>query len=517
MTSGIIRSRFLAPAFFLFILVASPTAGAEAPNASAPFDLLKIGATPPPIDLHPLYGLVDPQFQIYDELVVNKKIKGRKEVKKGALEEFEIRNGGKEFVIHLKKGVRFHNNSPLTANDVAYSLNMLQRSQTYFHPRLKDVTAKVIDENTLALFSENLQDWVPYIDFPLLNAAYEKNHPIEGYIPMGTGPYRFVEYDKNSKILRLERVPGRTTNHPSPARLEYHYFDSPEAATAELLQGTIDFFMGIPTAKVGDVKQRGDFTLVENYYHYTYLIHLNAKKYPLSEPRFRKALSLLINRESLAKVFDGAQNALLPTDAPLYLAWPMSIPKTGKQDVRQALDLFESLGWKQNGGKLMKDGRRFKLEIIFPKELSEYLPLLNLVAKTFADAGIQCAITEAGGFGSFMERYRTGKFEAVFIDSNDGDSLEYSAPRWTTHGDLNYGNYSSKKMDALFKSLKDSKTNRKETKEQIQSLFLEEAPAISLFYTKGYGAFRLSSQFGDSILANPWQLHYLGRDIEETH
>jgi hypothetical protein len=116
-----------------------------------------------------------------------------------------------------------------------------------------------------------------------------------------------------------------------------------------------------------------------------------------------------------------------------------------------------------------------------------------------------------------LDRYLSGEFEAAFVDSNDGNSLEYSAPRWITNGDLNYGNYSSKKMDLLFKSLKDPRTDRVKTKEQIQALLAEETPAISLFYTKGYGAIRRSSKFGASILADFLQLYYLGRDMEAAH
>jgi ABC-type transport system substrate-binding protein len=249
------------------------------------------------------------------------------------------------------------------------------------------------------------------------------------------------------------------------------------------------------------------FTFTEPY---TYWIILNTRKYPLSEPKFRKALSLLIDREKLTKIPGGPENTLTPTGAPLYFSEPVTIPTFEKQDVKRAFAIFESLGWKLDHGKLIKNGKQFKMEIIFPPYVEEYLPLLRQVAKAFNDAGIDCKLREENG-ENFWNRMKTGEFDEVFIQYNDRTDLVHNAENWITNGEINYTKYSNKAIDQLFESLYDPNINRGKVKKSIQSILMEDVPQIPLFYRIMYTGCRLNPKIANLISQEHIYLYYLAR------
>lgn len=137
-------------------------------------------------------------FALYDPLIWRDQITG--ELQPCIAESWEISNDGCEYILHLREDVTFHNGDKLTAEDVAWTLNLLpdcpsvstQNYPTWDH-------AEVVDEYTVKIvlsapFAGMLNGLAAY-HIVALSKDYFDAVGWDGYQanPVGTGPYSFVE------------------------------------------------------------------------------------------------------------------------------------------------------------------------------------------------------------------------------------------------------------------------------------------------------------------------------------
>ena len=113
---------------------------------------------------------------------------------------------GKEWVFKLKKGIKFHDGSPLTAHDVEFSFNRIKTDKKSLQRRqLRELEEmRVVDDHTIVLVTKTPN--VVFLDklqsrFVMSKAAAERLGKDVDKHPIGTGPYKFVE-------LQARRRPG---------------------------------------------------------------------------------------------------------------------------------------------------------------------------------------------------------------------------------------------------------------------------------------------------------------------
>jgi microcin C transport system substrate-binding protein len=138
----------------------------------------------------------------------------------------------------LRSGVRFHDGSPLTAHDVAFSLNILkEKGHPIIQQLLRDFAgAEAADDTTVvARFAEKRARDVPLFvaGLPIFSRAYYSARPFEEStldIPLGSGGYkvgrfsagRFVEYDRVKDWWGAELPVSRGQNNFDVVRFEYY-------------------------------------------------------------------------------------------------------------------------------------------------------------------------------------------------------------------------------------------------------------------------------------------------------
>jgi peptide/nickel transport system substrate-binding protein len=227
-------------------------------------------------------------------------------------ESYTISPDAKVYEFKLRKGVKFHNGDPLTAEDVVFSFY-----------RYKSTQAKVIHGRTEAVeavnpylvrfrFKESFPDFlelmvagattiswvVPKKYIEKVGDAEFKKHPI------GCGPYKFVEFVPGVKLI-AEAFEEYWRKVPNIKRLEFQTVRDPatrltmvrrgEADTATLLQGVF----------YEDAKKDPKLRLLTPLSTSQRFINLTTQwdpKSPWSDLRVRKAASLAIDRQTLADI-----------------------------------------------------------------------------------------------------------------------------------------------------------------------------------------------------------------------
>jgi peptide/nickel transport system substrate-binding protein len=226
----------------------------------------------------------------------------------------------------LRKGVKFHDGSPFTAEDVVATYkrvpnvpNSPSSMATFVKPI---VETRIVDPYTIIFKTA-----APHVLLPsdlaavdiIPKAVAEKATTEDfnsGKAAIGTGPYRFVEYIPNQRVVMKANY-GYWGGEEPWDKVTFKILSNPSARVAALLSGDVQMIETVPTADIARLSTDRNFALADKVSNRVIYVHLyqwngNAApgvtskdgsplgKNPFMDPRVRKALSIAINRDAIA-------------------------------------------------------------------------------------------------------------------------------------------------------------------------------------------------------------------------
>ena len=236
--------------------------------------------------------------------------------------------------ITLKPGVKFHNGSDFTAEDVAFTLaraGNVPNSPSSFGIYTRAVTAvEIVDALTIRLRTNGIYPLLP-VDLAqvvMLDKETHENATTEdfnsGRVAFGTGPFRFVRYAPGDRV-ELERNDAYHGEKPAWTRVSHRIIVNDAARTAALLAGDVDFIDQVATSDIERLRRDSRVQLSEVVglrIIYLAMDRMRAEggtpfvtdaqgkpisPNPLNDLRVRQALSMAINREAIVRqVMEGA-------------------------------------------------------------------------------------------------------------------------------------------------------------------------------------------------------------------
>jgi len=208
----------------------------------------------------------------------------------------------------LRQGVRFHNGEAFNADSVKATMEYLQNPANKSHyaaywKLVKEV--QVVDDHTVRLVTEkpwpSLIDRVSLTDFLVLPAkALRELGPAKlAEKPIGTGPFRFVEWKRDERLV-LEKNPDYWQGPADVSRVTFRFIPEFSARLASLLSGEIDIMKDVPPHAVEAVERSGHAKIraaVSSRINYLALVNL--KPGPMQDLRVRRALNHGVNVDEL--------------------------------------------------------------------------------------------------------------------------------------------------------------------------------------------------------------------------
>jgi len=292
----------------------------------------------------------------------------------------------------LKQGVKWHDGKPFTADDVvftwAYAADLA--TAAYSTGSYKDIRVEKIDDHTVkVIFKAPTPFWAdPFVGsvgqilpkHHFGDYAGAKSREAPGNLkPVGTGPYKFIEF-RPGDMIRAERNPDyHVRNQPHFDTLEIKGGgDAVSAARAVLQTGEYDYAWNLQveeevlkrmeTSGKGkvDVTTSGnvEFIILNTTDPWTEVDgeRSNAKtKHPtLSDPAVRQAFNLLIDRDSIQKFIYGRGGVATAS----FVNQPSQFKSSKLKyafDVDKANKILEDAGWKKGAdGIRERDGKKLK-------------------------------------------------------------------------------------------------------------------------------------------------------------
>jgi len=173
---------------------------------------------------------------------------------------------------------------------------------SFYYGAIKEVT--VVDPGTVRFTLK--QPFSPLLNNLTLNTgrivsptAVRKYGKEFASHPVGTGPFKFVSWDKNVRIV-LEANSGYWAGPPKLERIVFRPLVEEQTRVTELLSGGVDFIVDVPPDNVAQVKKDPKLVYYEQPGPHIWWVTLNTEKKPFNDVRVRRAVNYAVNREAIA-------------------------------------------------------------------------------------------------------------------------------------------------------------------------------------------------------------------------
>lgn len=240
-------------------------------------------------------------------------------------ESWEPSADAKEFVFKLRKGVKFHDDTPFNAAAVKAGFDRVLaadsklRRHGYFGAVIDHVEA--IDDGTVKLVAKQpFAAMVATIAHPAGGiaspAAFQKYGADFGTHPVGTGPFKFVDWVRGDHI-GLEAYQGYWSKEIGAAvsKLTIKGIAEPSSLAIAVQSGEAQFAGPLNAPQAEQLKSAQGVVVQENDSISVYWITLNNSKKPFDDKRVRQALNYGVNKEQVLKAADLGKGWIM--DSPL--------------------------------------------------------------------------------------------------------------------------------------------------------------------------------------------------------
>ncbi|QDZ00335.1 ABC transporter substrate-binding protein [Nitratireductor mangrovi] len=430
-------------------------------------------------------------FNMYDGLVRYKD--GTLEVEPSLAESWDISDDGTTYTFHLREGVTFHDGSPFNADAVKFNIDrMIDEDHpshdtgpfplAFYFSAVEEV--KVVDDHTVefqlkepfAPFLSNLA----YTPGLMVSPAAVKEHGKDfGRNPSGTGAYKFVEWQDNSRVV-VERNPDYWDGAPPLEAVIYRPINDANTRIAEMLSGGLDVMVEVPPDSVAQFRDDPGFTVHEQAGPHLWFLILNLKEGPFADQKVRQAANYAIDKTALVEnILQGtAEVAAGPTPPAFAWAYNETLepypydPDKAKQLLEEAgYDSEELTFYVTEGGSGMLDP----------------IAMGTAIQADLKAVGMTVNI-ETYEWNTFLGKVNPGlegkadMAEMAWM-TNSPDTLPFLALRteaWPEKGGFNSGYYSNEKVDELLSDARTSTDQDERAKlyKEMQEIVYEDAPWV---------------------------------------
>lgn len=299
--------------------------------------------------INPLYSSISDIDKDLVELVFSglMKYNGQGEIIPDLISDYTIEDNGKNIVFTIKENVLWHDNTPLTIDDVIFTIDLVKETE-YSSPLRTNWLGVEIEKTSEYSALLTLKQKYTGFEESLVNLKIMPKHIWEGknfqamtsnvqlnvFHPIGSGPYKIEKVNQNGnetiKSIVLQRNNNYYDNPPYINRIEFVFFNNEDELKRNLEKGKIDL------ASIANY-EGAKIIEMPSYYN----LFLNNQKKPLNDKEIRQALTMLTTRELKSPFLSSFYNLPEPQ-------------KTFSFNEEEGIKLLEKNGY------IIKDGIRTK-------------------------------------------------------------------------------------------------------------------------------------------------------------
>ncbi len=388
--------------------------------------------------------------QIYDTLLYYSP-DGTKDPEPRIAESYEISDDGLDYTFHLRDDVTFHDGTPVTADDVVFSIELYKASEYQGSQISMLSSVEATDEHTVVCHLD-----APYSPFlqgicsPMIasKAYYESSEDDFVNNPIGSGPYKFVSRAKGSNI-KLEANEDYYRGAPEIKEVTFEVIPDSSTKAIALQTGEVNF-AEIDSATKPQLEANPAITIAEVPTSSFSYIAMNTEKEPFNDVKVRQAINYAIDRDNLVAVcYDG------------------------EAEVNSNICAKERFGYSDDQFQYTYDPEKAKellaeAGIETPYDLGEilvaekYSNLATVIQNDLKAVGLDVTIS-VKEFNSYISDLQNGSYGITALNMTlEGDTQTLEMAFTSDYiGIANNARYSDEEMDKLFEKARTETDNDK--------------------------------------------------------
>jgi len=419
-------------------------------------------------------------------------------------ESWEVGPNSDVYTFTLRSDIRWHDGLRITADDVIFTVQLMQDPALPVLPDLANLWRSVIatkaDDRTVVFqLSQPYAAFPDYVTsrwFGVIPKHYWERYDPEDIPkaqlntqPIGSGPFRLVEID--SQHARLEPVIQQFDEAPYLDALEFRFFPDYPSILAAAEAGEVHGVSRVLPEYQKQAEAIPDLQLFTSPMPgYTMaLINFDAPDAPfLADQTVRQALAYALDRDKLLnEIVPGVG---LKADSPILpgtWAYNPDIP-TYEYDPDRAMKMLEEAGWvdENNDGVREKDGQELAFTLI-SDDAPHSIGISQALAQDWARIGARVTPQPVSFTGMMTDYLSPRKFDVALVSLElFGDPDPY--PLWHSSQispkGQNFGGWQNREADILMEQarLTSDRETRRQLYDEFQRIFATDLPAILLYY-----------------------------------
>ncbi|HDR1923729.1 TPA: ABC transporter substrate-binding protein [Pasteurella multocida] len=448
-------------------------------------------------------------------------------------EKWDVSEDGKTYVFHLRKGVKFHSNKDFkptrdfNADDVVFSFNRQLDPNHPYHKvsggsyeyfigmdmqniidkveKVDDYTVKISLKVPNAPFLANLaMDFASIYSAQYADAMAKAKTPEKlDSAPIGTGPFEFVSYQKDSAV-RYKAFENYWQGKAKIDRLVFSITPDASVRYAKLQKGECHAAPYPNPADIAKLKADSNITLLTKPGLNVGYLNFNVQKAPFDNVKVRQALNYAVNKDAIIEsVYQGAGQVAKNPIPPTMWSYNDEV-KDYAYDPEKAKALLKEAGF-ENG---------FETDLWAMPVSRPYNPnarrMAELVQADWEKVGVKAKIVSYE-WGEYIKRMRAGDHQTGMMgwtgDNGDPDNfLNTLLSCAAVESGSNYANFCHNEFNDLVTKAAQVTDSAERTAlyQQAQLVFKEQAPWITIAHSTTYFPVRKEVK---GYVIDPFGLH----------
>lgn len=420
-------------------------------------------------------------------------------------ESIDVSADGLTYNIIIRRDVKFHDGTPLTARDVIYTIRLIQDPdlKSPLRGNWTDVIVEEIGEYELNIILE--EPYAPFIEnftVGIMPAHIWSSLPIEqlpfsqlNTEPIGSGPFSVTDVGHDaSGLINHYTLSAYRENREDPKidTVKLEFYQNEEQLLTAFSAGKIDATTYLPSNIVAEVVS-DKYQIIEESLPRTFGIFFNQNRSPvLRDSSVREALTISLNRDTLI------DEALFGYGVPIYGPTPIAQLELESDDdvnatttpAERAVMILEDGDWKKNNLDLWEkkiDGANVTLSITLRTSNTPlFESLIGSITEQWKAIGVEVTTEQFEQTGLVQSVIRPRDFEALLYGldvSRSNDLYPFWHSSQQDDPGLNIAQYANVSVDDLLETARteQSEEERIAVLQEASTIIVEERPAIFLF------------------------------------
>lgn len=387
-------------------------------------------------------------------------------------QNYEISDDGLTYRFNLRSGVKFHDGSDVSADDVVYSIERCADASAGepLVPAFSNIASVTKEDASTVVITLNAPD----TEFmaSLTSAVIPASNADPAVNVIGTGPYRFVGRSPQESI-ELEAFDKYWGNKAHIKNVTLKVVANPDAIVMELTGGSIDMIARITDTQAEELKG-SNFKVLEGTMNLVQAMYLNNAVKPFDDVAVRQALCYAIDPQEIMNFVSGGKGTELGSSMfPAFGKYfDESLNHVYDRDIEKAKELLKVAGY--------PDGFSFTISV--PSNYQQHISTAEVISEQLKDIGVDAKISLIEWDSWLSDVYVGRNYEATVVGV-DASPLTARAllERFTSDSGKNFVNFSSPAYDEAFKKATSTMNDSVQTESYKECLSILANEAANVY------------------------------------